>query len=113
MSALGILLRIARSVVLNIIQVIIQQIRLTQDIVTDPLRVMVQAVTGGVWRGEGANRFADEMTSQVIPSLITMGSVMTSFGSTITKSIEIMDQAERKATQQAQQLYDVFNSIYR
>jgi hypothetical protein len=109
----AILIRIARQVVESVIQTIMQQVNILQDAVTNPLKAMVQLVIGGVWTGDGATRFAEEMGSEVIPQLLSIGSVTTGFGSTVRRSVDIINQAEAKATQQAQQLYDVFNNIYR
>lgn len=108
-----ILIRIARAVVENIINIINQQIRLIQDVITQPLRQIVQQVVGGAWRGGGANRFVEEMTNEVIPQLVNIGNVNMSFGNTIRRAMDVMDRADRQATQQAQQLYDVFNGIFR
>lgn len=110
---LGFLLRIARSVVENVINVINNQIKMVQDAITAPLRGMVQQVLGGVWKGEGANRFVAEMTQEVLPQLVNIGNANMSFGGLIRRAIEILDRADRQATQQAQQLYDVFNGIFR
>lgn len=110
---LGFLLRIARSVVENVINVINNQIKMIQDAITAPLRGMVQQVLGGVWKGEGANRFVAEMTQEVLPQLVNLGNVNMSFGGLIRRAIDLFDRADRQATQHAQQLYDVFNGIFR
>lgn len=110
---LGFLLRIARSVVENVINTINNQIRMVQEAITAPLRAMVQQVLGGVWKGDGANRFVAEMTSEVLPMLVNITNVNMSFGGLIRRAMDILDRADRQATQQAQQLYDVFNGIFR
>jgi hypothetical protein len=110
---LGFLLRIARSVVENVINTINNQIRMVQEAITAPLRAMVQQVLGGVWKGDGANRFVAEMTNEVLPMLVNIGNVNMSFGGLLRRAMDIMDRADRQATQQAQQLYDVFNGIFR
>lgn len=113
MSVFGFLLRIARAVVNSIIQTITQQINMLQDAVTAPLRAIVQAVIAGAWRGDGATRFAEEMTNEVIPQLMNIGNIFSVFGEAVRKAVEVINRAEQKSTQQAQQLYDVFNNIYR
>lgn len=110
---MGFLLRFARSIVDGVINTINNQIRHIADAITSPLRAMVQQVVGGVWRGEGANRFVAEMTNEVLPMLVNIGNVNMSFGSLLRRAMDIMDRADRQATSQAQQLYDVFNNIFR
>lgn len=110
---LGFLLRIARSVVENVISTINNQIRMVQEAITAPLRAMVQQVLGGVWKGDGANRFVAEMTSEVLPMLVNIGNVNMGFGGLLRRALDIMDRADRQAVQHAQQLYDVFNGIFR
>lgn len=109
----SILIRIARQVVESVIQTITQQVNILQDAITNPLKTIVQAVISGAWKGDGATRFAEEMGNEVIPQLLNIGNVTTTFGGTVRRSVEILNQAEAKATQQAQQLYDVFNNVYR
>lgn len=113
MSVFGFLLRIARAVINSVIQTITQQIQMLQDAITQPLRGIVQSVVAGAWKGDGASRFVEEMTNEVIPQLLNIGNVTTNFGGAIRRAVEVLDRAEQKATQQAQQLYDVFNNIYR
>lgn len=109
---LGFILRIVRSVVNHVISMITSQVNLIQDAVTSPLRGLVQQVTGGVWKGEGANRFVQEMTSEVIPSLVNIGSMNMGFGNGIKKALDIMDQADRQAQSKANELFDVFGKIF-
>lgn len=109
---LGFILRIVRSVVNHVISMITSQVNLIQDAVTSPLRGLVQQVTGGIWKGEGANRFVQEMTSEVIPSLVNIGSMNMGFGNGIKKALDIMDQADRQAQSKANELFDVFGKIF-
>jgi len=91
---------------------ITSQVNIIQDAVTSPLRGLVQQVSGGIWKGEGANRFVQEMTSEVIPSLVNIGSMNMGFGNGIKKALDIMDQADRQAQSKANELFDVFGKIF-
>lgn len=102
-----------RGVVDGIMSAINAQFRLIADTITAPLRQIVQQVVGGAWRGDGATRFVTEMTSEVIPMLVNIANVGFNFNSILRKATEIINGADRKATQQAQQLYDIFNGIFR
>lgn len=96
----------------DIINQILSQINIIQDAVTAPLRALVSAVTAGMWRGDGANRFVQEMTDEVIPMLVNIMGINTNFANGIKKSQEQMAQAVQQATQQAQSLLDVFGGIF-
>ncbi len=99
-------------VVEGAISQIINQAKIIEDAVTNPLKTIVSQVTGGVWKGDGADRFADEMSSEVIPSLINIMNVNQGFAAAIRQSVERMQQAEQQAAQSAQTLLDIFEQIY-
>ena len=96
----------------GIISSILSQFNFIQDLITAPIRQMVSSVLAGVWRGDGANRFAAEMTNEVIPmlgGLLTGGS---NFAGAIKKSQDLMLQGFQQAASIAQTLFDPFNSIF-
>jgi uncharacterized protein YukE len=101
-----------RDAVDGIVGQIFQQVNIVQELVTEPLRRMVAAVTGGIWKGDGANRFAQEMTSLVIPSLTNLMNINNSFGNAIKKAQETMAVAMQQAQSLAQGLNDVYNAIF-
>ena len=105
------LLKVARSIVNNVIQTIRQQANVIQDAVTAPIRSWVQQVLGGIWKGDGANRFVHEMTNEVIKELEMLILSLTSFGGLVNDAIAIMDQADHDTTQVANGLFDIFHSI--
>lgn len=108
----GGLFKLAFGILDGVIQQIVSQIRLVEDAVTSPLRGIVGQVMSGVWKGDGANRFVEEMNNEVIPMLVNIMGVNQGYASAITRSVERMRQAERQATQAAQTLMDVFGQIF-
>jgi len=96
----------------NVANQILQQVRVVQDAVTSPLRGLVQQVVGGIWKGDGSVRFVNEMTSEVIPMLVNIMNVNTSFADAIKKSQDRMNQAIKQSTSQVQTLFDVFGQIF-
>lgn len=108
----GRIFKFARSIVSGLINQIMQQVNVIQEMVTSPLRGLVNQVVGGVWKGDGATRFVDEMTNDVIPMLVNIAGVNTRYADAIKKAADRMEQAERTATGQAQQLFDVFSKIF-
>jgi hypothetical protein len=96
----------------NVISQVLQQVNIIQEAVTSPLRGLVNQVMAGMWKGEGANRFVQEMTSEVIPMLVNIMGFNTNFANAIKKSQDRMQQAVHQATSQAQSLFDVFNRVF-
>jgi phage-related protein len=111
MGIMDFLLSIARSVIRGVMSIINQQINLIMDQVTQPLKSFIQQVVGGIWKGDGATRFVEEMNSDVIPALTHIADIGANFGSLIGKAVDIFDQADAKAGQLANSLFDVFNNI--
>ena len=90
----------------------LNEITRIQELITEPLNKMVEQVTGGIWKGDGAVKFTQEMTSEVIPMLASIMAIQTSWADAVRKSQEAMEQAVQNATSQANSLFDVFNSIF-
>lgn len=105
------LFKLMFQVVDGAISQIINQAKIIEDAVTNPLKTIVSQVTGGVWKGDGADRFVDEMSKEVIPSLINIMNVNQNYASSIRRSVERMQQAEQQAAQAAQTLLDIFQHI--
>lgn len=99
-------------VVDGVINQIMSQVKIIEEAVTSPLRALVGQVTGGIWRGDGADKFVQEMTSEVIPMLVNIMNVNNSYSSAIRRSLDRMNQAEQQAAQVANTLMEVFGQIY-
>lgn len=108
----GGLFKFVEDLVGNVINQIMKQINVIQDAVTSPLRGLVNEVMGGVWKGNGANRFAQEMLSEVIPMLVNIMGFGSNYANAISKAQNRMNQAINQATSKSQTLFDVFNSIF-
>jgi hypothetical protein len=109
---MGGIFKFVRNLVNGIMSQVMAQVNMIQDAVTSPLRGLVNQVMGGMWKGEGANRFVAEMTSEVIPMLVNIMGFNTNFVSALKRAADRMEQAERQANSRAQQLFDVFNKIF-
>lgn len=104
--------KFARSIVSGIVNQVMQQVNIVDEMVTSPLRALVNQVVGGMWKGDGATRFIDEMMNDIVPALVGLTGINTRYADAIKKAGERMDQAERTATGHAQQLFDVFGKIF-
>jgi hypothetical protein len=52
------------------------------------------------------------MTNEVIPMLVGITGLNSNYANAINQSVDIMEQAEQQASSVAQQLHDVFDSIF-
>lgn len=99
-------------VVDGIINQITSQVKIIEDAVTSPLRAVVGQVMGGIWKGDGADKFTQEMTQEVIPMLVNIMNVNTGYSAAIRRSLDRMTQAEQQAAQAANSLMEVFGQIF-
>ena len=99
-------------VVDGVINQIFSQVKIIEEAVTSPLRAVVGQVMGGIWKGDGADKFTQEMTQEVIPMLVNIMNVNNSYSSAIRRSIDTMNQAEQQAAQAANSLMEVFGQIF-
>ena len=109
---IGILIRIARAILKMVLQQLMQQFNVLQEQVMSPMRQMVQQVTDGVWIGEGANAFVDEVSSLMIPGVGRVAQDVDFFRNGLQKAEEIMDQADNQAASKANALGDIFKAIF-
>jgi hypothetical protein len=99
-------------VVDGVVGQILSQVKIIEDAVTTPLRAVVGQVTGGIWKGDGADKFVQEMTSEVIPMLVNIMGVNNGYSAAIRRSLDRMNQAEQQAASVANTLMEVFGQIY-
>lgn len=107
------LLRFARQVVANVLSQLTQQLNIVQQQALAPMRMMIQQVTGGVWVGDGANAFVQEVSSLMIPGVGKVGENITTMQRNLNRAIEVMDRADQQVNNMVRGLGDVFNGIYR
>src|SRR5690348_13759619 len=93
---LNFLFRFARKVVEGILQQLTQQLNVVQEQAMAPMRAMIQQVTGGVWRGEGANAFVQEVSSLMIPGVGRVASTITTLSSNIKHAQDVVDRADEE-----------------
>ena len=53
----------------DVIKQILGQSGMLGDLVMAPIRAIVQQVTGGIWKGNGADKFVNDMTQNILPKL--------------------------------------------
>jgi len=96
----------------GIISSILSQFNFIQDLVTTPLRGLVNQVMQGIWKGNGADKFVNEMTQDIIPMIASILTGTQNYANAIKKSQDHMLQGFQQASSIAQGLFDSFNSIF-
>ena len=90
------LFRFARKVVEGVLSQLTQQFNVVQEMAMAPMRIMIQQVTGGIWRGEGANAFVQEVSSMMIPGVGRVASTITTLSGNIKHAQDVIDRADEE-----------------
>jgi hypothetical protein len=93
----GILMRMARAVLGNVLSQLTQQLNGVKDQALSPMRAIIQQMTSGVWIGEGANVFVEEVSSLMIPGVGKVGEHISTMSSNLQSARDILDQADEAA----------------
>lgn len=112
MSLFKRLLRLARAVVENVANQLTQQINIVQEGALSPMRAIVQSVTGGVWRGDGADAFVEEVSSLMIPGVGQVSNHISVLHKNLTRAVEVINQADQQVNTKVNSLSDIFDGIY-
>jgi len=112
MGILSSLLRFARSIVQGVLNQINQQMNIVQQSAMTPVNQMVQQVTGGIWRGKGADAFVQEMQIEVLPAFSNLLGGIGRTNTHINRAMEILHSADANGASKVNSLVDVFRSIF-
>jgi hypothetical protein len=103
------LMRMARGVLDTVLSGFTQQLNIVGDQALNPIQAIIQQVTDGVWRGEGANKFVEEVSTLLIPELgQVMGQISTMSGN-LQSASGIIDGADIEVDQLVKGASEVFN----
>jgi hypothetical protein len=109
---LGVLLRFARQVVAGVMSQMMQQLNVVQEQAYSPMRAMVQEVTGGIWVGQGADAFVEEVQSLMMPNTNQIMQHITKNHQDLQRAIDVLDRADQQAQQKINALGEVFSGIF-
>lgn len=105
---LGILLKFARAAVEGVMGQITQQINVIQDQVLQTIMNQLNPLRDA-WKGQGANRFFEEMETLVIPNIQKMMSYGNDYAGNIRKAMDLIEQADNRAMSIINGILDDFN----
>jgi len=112
MASISSLLRVAQAVVQNVRNIVNQQVSLVQEAIYKQIQQMVTNVVNGMWKGDGASRFAAEMQQEVLPALHNLTQSFTNHHNSISKAEEVMFRADMTAGRMASSLVEIYKAIY-
>jgi hypothetical protein len=103
------IMRLARKVLDGVLSQLKGLLSTVQDMAMAPMRQMIQQVTGGVWRGNGANAFVQEVSSLMIPGVGKVASTITGMSNNLTFAQGVIDRADEEVSKLVKsKLTDVF-----
>lgn len=107
------LMKIARSILQQVMNQINQIVQETLDSVLNPVEAIMQEIGGGdTWRGEGANAFMDEVQSILIPDVNSLMESSLKGINSIATAEQIMTQAENEVNGLIDTWADTVSGIY-
>lgn len=92
------LFRFVRKVVEGVLSQLMQQLNVVQELALAPMRAMIQQVVGGVWRGEGANAFVQEVSTMMIPGVGQVADTITTLNRNLTFAQNAIDRADEEVS---------------
>lgn len=105
-------IRFALRVVESVTAELARQINVVEEEALNPLKVIVQSVTDGVWRGKGADAFVEEVSNLAIPGLGQVGDGIRTFQGNVERASQIMTEADAQASQLVQGVVDKFGDVF-
>ena len=91
---------------------LMQQFNIVQEQALAPMRLMVQSVMGGIWVGDGANAFVDEVSSLMIPGVGRVADNISMMHKNIHHACDVIDQADAMVQGKINGLADIFDGIF-
>ncbi len=91
------LMRLAKAMVRQVTSQMTQQVKVVQDAAIQPIRQVIAQVTGGVWRGRGADAFVAELSTLMVPGVGRVAQEITTVHQDVTKACETMERADSQA----------------
>jgi hypothetical protein len=88
------LIRVARRVLEGVLSQLAGQLRTVEDMAMNPLKAIVQQVVGGVWKGDGADAFVNEVNSIAIPSVGQVGQHVSTMSINVQFARDVIEQAD-------------------
>jgi len=90
------LVRLAKSVLSQVMSQLMSQFNVVQNAALAPMRAIIGQVTGGVWRGNGADAFVAEVSNLMIPGVGRVGDEIKTVHDDLGVARDVMENADRQ-----------------
>ncbi len=96
----------------NVAGQLTQQFQIVEQMAMAPVRGIISQVSGGAWKGDGADKFVQELSTMMIPGIGRVGSQIQRLNSNLQRAVNVMDQADAQVNSLAKGLGDLFGGIF-
>jgi uncharacterized protein YukE len=104
------LLRLARAVLDSVLKGLMDQLNIVEEFAMAPMKAIIQQVVGGVWKGQGADAFVEEVQSLMIPNVGTIKEQITTTYANLEYARDVIDRADEEVAGLVKsRLFDAFN----
>lgn len=104
------MLKIARSIVLEIIRQVTEQVNIIETIVKHPIQRHLNRVDE-IWRSQGANEFKRTLSEDALPQLDRITGNISQHVKNVQTAVQIIDDADMRARTEVQRLTDMIEQI--
>jgi hypothetical protein len=91
-----VLVRVAKAVLGQVMSQLMAQFNVIQNAALAPMRAIIGQVTGGVWRGNGADAFVAEVSNLMIPGVGRVGDEIKTVHDDLGVARDVMDNADNQ-----------------
>jgi len=109
---LSVIFRFARQIVSGVMSQLTHQMNIVQEQALAPMQAIIQEVTGGVWVGQGADAFVQDIRTIMVPKTNDISSIIAKIVRDLQHASEVVDSADQQVQQKVQGLDDLFQNIY-
>jgi uncharacterized protein YukE len=111
-SSLNPLIRVARAILQTVLSKLTQQVNEVAEQALSPMQAMIRQVVGGVWTGEGADRFVEEVSSMMIPGVGQVMDHINLMNTNLQRASDIIEEADRRVQGMVNSLGDIFDAVF-
>jgi uncharacterized protein YukE len=90
-------LQIVQEEVMGHAQTVANQAKAVDDLKHKVDGMIADAITGGKWKGAGADAFGEYMRTKYIPDTIKLAAAIAGFGGELTAGLDMFTQADNSA----------------
>lgn len=104
--------KVVKAVLFEIIKRIVDEQNIIERLVKEPVKSIIQGVVNGSWRGDGADRFVDEMTRITVPMIEDIVLNIAQAKENVNLALNDIEEADKAQSQQALALGQEFKNVY-